>query len=198
MRLQLVGKYFGGTSAAFRAQWLEEQRGVKGHPVRGGGQSCCRLKAALLGPQFQSHPRLFTDVSAGSGLDVAGYGDIRLLLNNGTFSDITKEAGLGDSHWATSTAFSGRPVGGGGRTARKQRQRSRQACRERLRPLIIWPFSTQVTRCKPQALGEGTVWEYAPAKQKKRPGKNPGLLQFPLCRQPGQPMAKPFGRTWRP
>jgi hypothetical protein len=72
----------------------------------------------------------FTDVSAGSGLDIAGYctgvaigdvnndgwpdvlvtqyGGIRLFLNNhgdGTFTDITPQAGLRTSHWATSAAF---------------------------------------------------------------------------------------------
>lgn len=71
----------------------------------------------------------FTDVSAGSGLDVAGYGmgvtigdvnndglpdvllteygRIRLLLNlgNGKFRDVSREAGLSDPQWATSAAF---------------------------------------------------------------------------------------------
>jgi hypothetical protein len=71
----------------------------------------------------------FTDVSAGSGLDVAGYGmgvavgdvnndgrpDVllteyggaRLFLNrgDGTFADITKEAGLDNPLWGTSAAF---------------------------------------------------------------------------------------------
>jgi hypothetical protein len=71
----------------------------------------------------------FKDVSAGSGLDVAGYGmgvaigdvnndgrpdvllteygRIRLFLNNrdGTFTDITKESGLEDSLWAASASF---------------------------------------------------------------------------------------------
>ncbi len=71
----------------------------------------------------------FTDVSAGSGLDVAGYGmgvaigdvnndgwpDVlvtqfggaRLFLNNGngTFTDITKEAGLDTLLWGTSACF---------------------------------------------------------------------------------------------
>lgn len=71
----------------------------------------------------------FRDVSAGSGLDVAGfgmgvaigdvnndgypdvllteYGQIRLFLNrgNGTFTDVTHEAGLDDPHWATGAAF---------------------------------------------------------------------------------------------
>jgi hypothetical protein len=71
----------------------------------------------------------FTDVSAGSGLDIAGYGmgvaigdvnndgwpDVlvtqfggaRLFLNNrnGTFSDITKEAGLDTLLWGTSACF---------------------------------------------------------------------------------------------
>src|SRR5712692_6424565 len=99
-----------------------------------------RLDIYLLqnaGPKSKSTNRLFhqgadgkfTDVSAGSGLDVAGYGmgvaigdinndgwpdvlvaeygRIRLFLNNGngTFSDVTKEAGLEDSHWAISAAF---------------------------------------------------------------------------------------------
>jgi hypothetical protein len=71
----------------------------------------------------------FTDVTAGSGLDVAGYGmgvaigdvnndgwrDVliteygraRLFLNNGngTFTDITQEAGLDNPHWGTSACF---------------------------------------------------------------------------------------------
>jgi hypothetical protein len=71
----------------------------------------------------------FTDVSKGSGLDVAGqgmgvavgdinndgwpdvflteYGRVRLFVNNknGTFTDITKEAGLDNPHWGTSAAF---------------------------------------------------------------------------------------------
>jgi hypothetical protein len=71
----------------------------------------------------------FQDVSAGSGLDIAGYnmgvavGDVnndglpdvlvtqydgvRLFLNNGdgTFTDATKEAGLSNPGWGTSAAF---------------------------------------------------------------------------------------------
>jgi hypothetical protein len=71
----------------------------------------------------------FTDVSAGSGLDVAGYGmgvavgdvnndgfpDVlltgyggsRLFLNNGngTFTDVTAEAGLDNPLWGTSASF---------------------------------------------------------------------------------------------
>lgn len=89
------------------------------------------------GPNSASRNRLFrqgadgrfTDVSAGSGLDIAGYGmgvaigDInndgwpdvlvtqfggaRLFLNNGngTFSDITKDAGLDTLLWGTSASF---------------------------------------------------------------------------------------------
>jgi hypothetical protein len=89
------------------------------------------------GPESTSRNRLFhqerdgtfTDVSAGSGLDVAGYGmgaavgdydndgwpdlllteygRIRLFRNNGngTFTDVTKQAGLDDPQWATSAAF---------------------------------------------------------------------------------------------
>jgi hypothetical protein len=90
------------------------------------------------GPKSQSTNRLFrqgkdgkfTDVSAGSGLDVAGYGmgvaiadvnndgfpdvflteygRVRLFLNNGdgkTFTEITKEAGLDHLQWGTSAAF---------------------------------------------------------------------------------------------
>jgi hypothetical protein len=71
----------------------------------------------------------FTDVSAGSGLDIAGYnmgvaigdvnndgfpdvlvtqyGGVKLFLNNGngTFTDVTKEAGLDSPLWGTSAAF---------------------------------------------------------------------------------------------
>jgi hypothetical protein len=71
----------------------------------------------------------FTDVSAGSGLDIAGYnmgvavgdvnndgypdvlvtqyGGVKLFLNNGngTFTDVTDEAGLRNSLWGTSAAF---------------------------------------------------------------------------------------------
>jgi hypothetical protein len=71
----------------------------------------------------------FQDVSAGSGLDVAGhnmgvaigdvnndglpdvlltqYGGIRLFLNkgDGTFTDVTKESGLANPAWATAAAF---------------------------------------------------------------------------------------------
>jgi hypothetical protein len=71
----------------------------------------------------------FTDVSAGSGLDIAGYGmgvavgdmnndglpdvlvteygRIRLFLNQGSgkFKDVTKEAGLEGKMWGTSAAF---------------------------------------------------------------------------------------------
>lgn len=71
----------------------------------------------------------FTDVSAGSGLDVAGwnmgvavgdvnndgfpdvlvtqYGGLRLFLNNGngTFTDVTKEAGLESTLWGASACF---------------------------------------------------------------------------------------------
>jgi hypothetical protein len=71
----------------------------------------------------------FLDVSAGSGLDVAGhgmgvavgdvnndglpdvllteYGGIRLFLNQGggKFRDVTREAGMSNPHWATSACF---------------------------------------------------------------------------------------------
>jgi hypothetical protein len=71
----------------------------------------------------------FTNVSAGSGLDIAGYnmgvavgdvnndgrpdvlvtqyGGVRLFLNNGdgTFTDVTKEAGLSNLAWGASAAF---------------------------------------------------------------------------------------------
>ncbi|MFL5242897.1 MAG: CRTAC1 family protein [Gemmataceae bacterium] len=90
------------------------------------------------GPDSSSKNRLFrqnpdgrfTDVSAASGLDVAGYGmgvaigdinndgwpdvfltefgRVRLFLNNGdgkSFTDITKEAGLDNVSWATSACF---------------------------------------------------------------------------------------------
>jgi hypothetical protein len=99
-----------------------------------------RLDIYLLqnrGPNSSSTNRLFhqesdgrfTDVSAGSGLDVAGYGmgvaigdvnndgwpdvliteygRIRLFLNNGngTFTDVTKESGLENTLWGTSACF---------------------------------------------------------------------------------------------
>jgi hypothetical protein len=99
-----------------------------------------RLDIYLLqnaGPNSQSTNRLFrqgpdgrfTDVSAGSGLDIAGhgmgvaigdinndgwldvlvteYGRIRLFLNkgNGTFTDVTKEAGLDNPAWGSSACF---------------------------------------------------------------------------------------------
>src|SRR5947209_10018692 len=89
------------------------------------------------GPNSRSTNRLFrqgsdgrfTDVSAGSGLDITGYGmgvavgdvnndgwpdvlvteygGLKLFLNNGngTFTNITKEAGLDSLLWATSAAF---------------------------------------------------------------------------------------------
>jgi hypothetical protein len=89
------------------------------------------------GPESKSTNRLFRqlpdgrfqDVSAGSGLDVAGYGmgvavgdvnndgwpdvlvteygRVRLFINNGngTFTDVTKEAGLDNPHWGTSACF---------------------------------------------------------------------------------------------
>src|SRR5437879_2768060 len=99
-----------------------------------------RLDIYLLqngGPNSKSTNRLFrqekdgrfTDVSAGSGLDFAGYGmgvaigdvnndgwpdvlvteygRLRLLLNNGngTFTDVSKESGLDSTLWGTSAAF---------------------------------------------------------------------------------------------
>jgi hypothetical protein len=85
--------------------------------------SCNRLFHQVEGGRFE-------DVSANSGLDFAGfctgvaigdinndgfpdvlvtlYGGIKLFLNNqgnGTFTDVTHEAGLGTSRWATSAAF---------------------------------------------------------------------------------------------
>jgi len=89
------------------------------------------------GPKSASKNRLFhqkedgtfEDISAGSGLDVSGYGmgvaiadvnndgfpdvlltqygGIRLFLNNGnrTFTEVTKEAGLDSVHWAMSASF---------------------------------------------------------------------------------------------
>ena len=91
------------------------------------------------GPDSPSKNRLFRqeatadlpDVSAGSGLDIAGYnmgvaigdvnndgrpdvlvtqyGGIRLFLNNGdgTFTDITQSAGLDNPFWGTSACFPG-------------------------------------------------------------------------------------------
>jgi hypothetical protein len=99
-----------------------------------------RMDVLLLqngGPESKSTNRLFrqgadgrfTDVSKGSGLDVAdfclgvavgdvnndgwpdvlitGYGRVWLFLNNkdGTFRDVTREAGLENPHWGTSAAF---------------------------------------------------------------------------------------------
>jgi hypothetical protein len=99
-----------------------------------------RLDIYLLqnaGPDSPARNRLFhqgadgrfTDVSTGSGLDIAGYnmgvavgdvnndgfpdvlvtqyGGIKLFLNNGngTFQDVTRAAGLEDLLWGTSAAF---------------------------------------------------------------------------------------------
>jgi hypothetical protein len=99
-----------------------------------------RLDIYLLqngGPSSQSRNQLFhqekdgrfTNVSAGSGLDIAGYnmgvavgdvnndglvdvlvtqfGGIKLFLNqgNGTFRDVTQEAGLDNPQWGTSACF---------------------------------------------------------------------------------------------
>ncbi len=99
-----------------------------------------RLDIYLLqngGPDSKARNRLyrqlpdgrFQDVSAGSGLDVAGwnmgvavadvnndgrpdvlltqYGGVRLFLNNGdgTFTDATRESGLDNPAWGTSAAF---------------------------------------------------------------------------------------------
>ncbi|MBV9122080.1 MAG: VCBS repeat-containing protein, partial [Planctomycetes bacterium] len=99
-----------------------------------------RLDIYLLqmgGPDSKSTNRLyhqeanghFTDVSRGSGLDVAGfntgvaigdvnndgwpdvlvtqYGGVKLFLNNGhgTFTDVSREAGLSNLAWGTSAAF---------------------------------------------------------------------------------------------
>jgi hypothetical protein len=99
-----------------------------------------RLDILLLqnaGPKSESRNRLFRqkddgtfeDISAGSGLDVAGFGmgvaigdvnndgkpdvliteyrGIRLFINNGdrTFTEVTRFAGLDSVHWATSASF---------------------------------------------------------------------------------------------
>jgi hypothetical protein len=87
-------------------------------------------KSASKNQLFRQTPEgRFIDVSAGSGLDVAGYGmgvavgdvnndglpdvflteygRVRLFLNNGngTFTDVTREAGLDNPSWATSACF---------------------------------------------------------------------------------------------
>ena len=99
-----------------------------------------RLDILLLqnaGPKSESRNRLFRqkedgtfeDISAGSGLDVAGFGmgialgdvnndgkpdvliteyrGIRLFLNNGnrTFTEVTRLSGLDSIHWATAASF---------------------------------------------------------------------------------------------
>jgi hypothetical protein len=93
-----------------------------------GSRSTNRLFRQLPRPPGGGPPR-FQDVSAGSGLDVAGYGmgvavgdvnndgwpdvlltgygRLRLFLNNGngTFTDVTRESGLGSASWGTSAAF---------------------------------------------------------------------------------------------
>jgi hypothetical protein len=90
----------------------------------GGPRSGSRNRLFHQGPDGR-----FTDVSTGSGLDVAGfgmgvaiadvnndgwpdvflteYGRSRLFLNNGngTFTDVTHEAGLDNPLWGTSAAF---------------------------------------------------------------------------------------------
>jgi hypothetical protein len=93
--------------------------------VQNGGPSS-RARNRLFRQGTDGH---FIDVSAGSGLDIAGYGmgvavgdinndgwpdvlvtqygGLRLFLNNGdgTFTDISKDAGLDSVLWATSAAF---------------------------------------------------------------------------------------------
>ena len=88
-------------------------------------------EAGLRGLTPPAQGAWFEDVSAGSGLDVdgsgmgvavgdvnndgrpdvllTGYPGIRLFLNkgDGTFTEVTREAGLDSVHWATSASFFG-------------------------------------------------------------------------------------------
>ena len=90
----------------------------------GGPDSASKNRLFRQGP-----PGRFTDVSAGSGLDIAGhnmgvaigdvnndgrpdvlvtqYGGVQLFLNNGngTFTDVTRQAGLDNPSWGTSACF---------------------------------------------------------------------------------------------
>jgi hypothetical protein len=122
-----LGKYFMpeivGSGAAFFD--FDQDGRIDIYLLQNGGpgsSSCNRLFR-------QSADGRFTDVTAGSGLDIAdrcmgvaigdvnndgwpdvfvtGYGKVWLLLNNrnGTFTDITKTAGLDNPHWGTSACF---------------------------------------------------------------------------------------------
>jgi hypothetical protein len=121
----------GPTGAYFMPQSMGSGAAV----IRDGGELYLYL-VQNGGPASKSANRLykftggkFADVSAGSGLDVAGhgmgvavgdadndgrpdvllteYGRVRLFLNRGggRFTDVTEAAGLNDPLWATSAAF---------------------------------------------------------------------------------------------
>ncbi len=120
-----TGTYFFpqilGSGAAF---FRDEQGRLNVYLLQNGGPNGPTNRLFRQGPDGR-----FRDVSAGSGLDVAGYGmgvavgdvnndgrpdllvteygRLRLFVNNGdgTFTDVAREAGLDSPLWGTSAAF---------------------------------------------------------------------------------------------